>query len=97
MKTVACWEDLARYGIEALTGEACGLSYRLLCDVTAKGKAVLAKFLGAPDLALPPAWNRGSEGAPHENSIRQRSGTRLQIVKLNKQVSHSCRSYVWLN
>ena len=35
MKSIGCWNDLASYGIDALTGEACGLSYRILCDVIA--------------------------------------------------------------
>ena len=30
MKTISSCNDLAQYGIKALTGEACGLSYRLL-------------------------------------------------------------------
>ena len=43
MKTIHCWNDLSAYGIELLTGEACGLSYRLLCDVTAAGKKLIEK------------------------------------------------------
>ena len=34
MKSIACWEDLNEFGIVPLTGEACGLMYRILCDVT---------------------------------------------------------------
>ena len=33
MQKITCWDDLRPYGIGALTGEACGLSYRILCDV----------------------------------------------------------------
>ena len=48
MKTVTCFNDLAAYGIEPLTGEACGLGYRILCDVTERGRNVVGKALGIP-------------------------------------------------
>lgn len=69
MKTITRWNDLAAYGIDALTGEACGLSYRLLCDVTATGRAILEKLLSVPPLTLHPNWNRGSPDDPHIGSI----------------------------
>ena len=62
MKTIASWNDLKPFGIDCLTGEACGLSYRLLCDVTLKGGKILAKAFGVTDFCLKPAWNRGGEG-----------------------------------
>lgn len=69
MKTIASFGDLAAYGIEPLTGEACGLGYRILCDVTEKGRCVLSKALGIPNLVLPEAWNRGTVAEPHIGSI----------------------------
>jgi hypothetical protein len=69
MKSIVSWNDLACYGVDALTGEACGLSYRILCDVTEQGKRILAKALGVSDMVLPENWNRGSEDAPHVGSI----------------------------
>lgn len=69
MKTVVKWDDLTPFGIEPLTGEACGLMYRLLCDVTPKGKHILEKCLGIPGLTLPESWNRGSDKDPHLGSI----------------------------
>lgn len=69
MKTIARWDHLSDYGIVALTGESCGLGYRVLCDVTAKGKAILEKCLGIADLRLPENWNLGSEQEPHVGSI----------------------------
>ena len=41
MKTITCWNDLTAYGISPLTGEACGLMYRILFDVT---EPILAPF-----------------------------------------------------
>ena len=69
MKTMSCWDDLRPYGIVALTGESCGLSYRILCDVTASGKTLLEKMLGITELVLPENWNRGTEDDPHVGSV----------------------------
>ena len=69
MKTIRCWEELAPHGIVALTGEACGLSYRILCDVTANGKKLLEKVLGVRELGLAENWNRGKDEDPHIGSI----------------------------
>jgi hypothetical protein len=69
VKTVACWDALREFGIDALTGEACGLGYRLLCDVTRKGKQVLEKCFGIPNLTLPSSWNPGTKEDPHVGSI----------------------------
>ena len=69
MKTISCFNDLMAFGIEPLTGESCGLSYRILCDVTEAGRRVLAQALGIPNLALPGNWNRGSDADPHIGSV----------------------------
>jgi hypothetical protein len=69
MKTISCFNDLLPFGINPLTGEACGLSYRILCDVTEPGRKILAKALGIPRLALPEAWNRGGAADPHVGSV----------------------------
>ena len=60
MKTIASWGDLEPYGIIPLTGESCGLGYRILFDVTEKGRQVIAKCFGIPGVSLPEPWNRGS-------------------------------------
>ena len=65
MKTITRWDDLGPFGVEALTGEACGLSYRVLCDVTGNGKRIIEKALGIPNLSLPENWNRGDPADPH--------------------------------
>ena len=69
MKTINCWDDLTQYGIVPLTGEACGLMYRILCDVTGGGKSVLEKALGVAELKLPESWNCGSDDDPHVGSV----------------------------
>src|SRR5215831_7531739 len=65
MKTVTCWNDLQPLGIIPLTGEACGLMYRILFDVTEKGRKVLSKCYGIPNMSLPEPWNSGSKDDPH--------------------------------
>lgn len=69
MKSIARWDHLAEHGIVFLTGESCGLGYRVLCDVTARGKKLLEKCFGVPDLNLPASWNAGSAQSPHVGSI----------------------------
>jgi len=69
MKTIRCWDDLRPYGIVVLTGEACGLGYRILCDVTEAGKKVLEKALDAAGLDLHENWNRGPAEDPHVGAI----------------------------
>ena len=69
MKTIHSWNDIEAYGIELLTGEACGLGYRLLCDVTERGRKTLEKCLGMTNLVLPESWNRGKPEDPHVGSV----------------------------
>ena len=69
MKKISCWNDLTPFGIEFLTAEACGVSYRYLCDVTEKGRKVLSVTFGIPTFSLAEAWNRGSDAEPHVGSI----------------------------
>jgi hypothetical protein len=69
MRRVTCWNDLQGEGIIPLTGESCGLMYRILFDVTERGRKILGKCFGIPDLKLSEAWNRGSTEDPHVGSI----------------------------
>ena len=62
MKTISSWNDLSQYGIKLLTGEACGLSYRLLCDLTEHGKHVIEKCLDTK-IQLTEPWNSGAIGS----------------------------------
>jgi hypothetical protein len=58
------------YGIDALTGEACGYAMRLLCDVTEAGRDLIQRFLGGTVLILPAShWNPGIASDPHVGSI----------------------------
>jgi hypothetical protein len=68
MKSIRTWDDLSAHGIIPLTGEACGLSYRILCDVTARGKKTLEKALGIAQLGLQENWNHGSGDDAHVGS-----------------------------
>jgi hypothetical protein len=67
MKTITCWRELEPFGIEFLTGEACGLSYRYLCDLTEAGKRIVEKCLSCRITSE--AWNRGTAENPHVASI----------------------------
>ena len=67
MKTVSSWDHLRPFGIEALTGEACSLMYRVLCDLTENGKRIVERCLSVQIQSE--NWNRGSDAAPHVASI----------------------------
>jgi hypothetical protein len=94
MKTINCWDDLSRYGIVLLTGEACGLSYRLLCDVTAAGKRVIEKALGIAQLVLHESWNHGNADDPHVGSVMLAREV-LTFLGVFALLEHGCRE-VWL-
>ena len=89
MKTITCWDDLRPYGIVALTGESCGLSYRILCDVTARGKSVLEKMLGITELVLSENWNRGTVEDPHVGSVML-APEMLTAIAVFALLEHGC-------
>lgn len=68
------WPDLQRYGINALTGEACAYSMRLLCDLSDKGVDHVREYFGL-QLTLKPCaqfaanWNSAVDGRPAIASI----------------------------
>lgn len=94
MKTIHCWNDLLPLGIDPLTGEACSFGYRILFDLTAKGKRALEKCLGASNLNLPAPWNQGSKEDPHVACVMltQDMLTPLAVFVL---LEHGC-SEVWV-
>jgi len=57
MKIVNCLNDLNEYGIKILTGEACNLGARLLCDLTYEGVQLVSKAFGM----VCPAKTNGGE------------------------------------
>ena len=67
MKTIADWDALREYGIDALTGEACSLGYRILCDLTASGKRIVQRCLSVQIESE--NWNHGSDADPHVAAI----------------------------
>jgi hypothetical protein len=69
MKSITCWNDLEPFGIIPLTGEACGLCYRILFDLTEKGRAILATCFGIPQFKFAEPWNRGAASDPHVGSV----------------------------
>jgi hypothetical protein len=94
MKSIRCWEDLSRFGIVPLTGEACGLSYRILCDVTAAGKKVIEKALDVAQLGLRKNWNHGNTDDPHVGSVMLAPDL-LPFLGVFALLESGCRE-VWL-
>ena len=77
MKSIRCWDDLSPFGIVPLTGEACGLSYRILCDVTAAGKEDPGKGI-----------RRCPVGAPRELESRQPRRPPRRLRHVGTRLAH---------
>lgn len=54
------WKDMEKYGFNLLTGEACGLSYRGLTDLTEQGLEIVQRTIGAVELKAPTNYNSGA-------------------------------------
>lgn len=67
MKAIASWAALEPFGILPLTGEACALGYRILCDLTEKGKRSVERCLSVEIRSE--SWNSGSAEDRHVASI----------------------------
>lgn len=69
MKTIRDWRDLNEFGIDLLTGEACAIGARYLCDVSEKGRKVICEFFGLPyNTVLQENYNSG-RGNPTGPSV----------------------------
>jgi len=81
VKRIACLRDLERCtsgAIDLLTGEADALGYRVLCDLTREGAALLCEVYGAT--AFAENWNHGSEDDPHVASAMLSDHAHLDIA-----------------
>ena len=60
MKNIRNWNDLAKYGIMPLTGEADRTGQRILCDLNPEGKHIVCDLLGlSEEIPLRSCYNRG--------------------------------------
>jgi hypothetical protein len=67
--------------------------YRVLFDVTAKGRGILQKCFGLMQLELDDPWNRGTEDEPHVGSIML-APEMLPAVGIFCLLEHGCTE-VW--
>lgn len=68
MKMISRISQLEDYGVIPLTGESDKHCYRILCDCTKRGKAIIERTLGL-QLTLAENWNSGRSGDPHIGSF----------------------------
>jgi hypothetical protein len=68
-RQITCFNDLHEHGIIFLTGESDALGFRVLCDFTKKGHAILSKVFGGIQFRAPENWNRGPQDDPHVGAI----------------------------
>jgi len=69
MKTISRLADLERYGIISLTGEADNLCFRMLCDLTDRGRRLIAETYSLKTEGFNDAWNPGTDSDPHVASM----------------------------
>lgn len=69
MSTLYSVQDLNKFGIGVLTGEACNYGMRLLCDLTAQGVELVNQCLGIDSTAYPNNWNASVDGTPSIASV----------------------------
>ena len=69
MKLINDWDNLRAYGIFTLTTEPDGLRYRIVCDVTEKGKRLIERALGVIEARLDKNWDYGTNEEPHVGCI----------------------------
>jgi hypothetical protein len=70
VKIISSLRDLEPFGVVPVAGESCILDYRVVCDLTAKGKVVVEKLLGLPmGTRFAEPRNAGAAGAPHVGSV----------------------------
>jgi len=70
MITIRDWNDLQHFGINFLTGEACAVGKRLLCDVNNQGRKLLCSIFGLPsNTTLAENWNSQVNGDDAIGSI----------------------------
>ena len=68
MKRIDNIRELEPFGIDALTGESDAHMYRILCDVTKRGKAIIERTMDV-QLTLHDSWNGGAKEDPHIGSL----------------------------
>ncbi len=81
------------YGVVPLTSEPDGLKYRIVCDVTAKGKQLVEKALGVVEIQLETNWDYGTNDEPHVGCVLL-SPELLSIIGVYALLDDGCHE-VW--
>lgn len=76
------WSGMEQFGVNALTGEACAFSMRVLCDLNDEGRALMREFLGlSTDDAFPENWNNGVGNQRATGSVMLANELMLPLAK----------------
>jgi len=81
------FRDMAEYGIIPLTGEACNIGCRMLCDLTKFGREICCEAFGLKEEGFQENWNSHSNKGVHIASIMLSHDTlrQLAIIALFKR------------
>ena len=95
------WNDLKQFGINPLTGEACKLSMRTLCDLSDKGVMLICDFLGLQPNGFNANWNSKVDNDPAVASIMLTRGIFDDLCKFaiftvsNYKYAHKAADGTW--
>ena len=73
--------DLKGYGINPLTGEADRYSFRILCDLSQEGVALICEFLGIQPGCFPTNWNSTVGNEPAVASVMLTRDTLWELAR----------------
>jgi hypothetical protein len=89
MINVNSLQDLRQFGVNTLTGEACRLGMRLLCDLSEQGEELVCEFLGLPyGTELAPNWNTTVGDQPAKSSIMLTRDSLWELAKFAMLKDH---------
>ena len=93
MHSYQCPDDLKQVGVRILTGEACGLSMRILCDLDEDGIKLWETFTRSK--AIVDGWNDGKASVMIPPSMFQELWIFGHVMKGTKYVFLG--GHVWIN
>ena len=83
--------DLEQYGIYRLTGEACGIGLRMLCDLSPKGVALMEEMLSIKFTDENNSWNHQGKDGWKSIMIPWSLMTDIMVYALSKEYQYVAR------
>lgn len=91
------WHDLEQFGIDLLTGEADGLSMRLLCDISPAAVEMLEAFWSIKFTDDNNSWNHQSAKYPGWKSVMLSHGIWADLARFALAYRRNCTHIVYVD